>query len=307
MNGGAVLQTTLRQRVSLSGIGVHSGRSATVFLGPAAAGSGIAFRRLDLGQDSPGISAHAANVRSTDYSTTLGGEGTSIGTVEHLLAALSALEIDNVLIEVDGPEVPVMDGSASAFVAAVDRAGVVTLREPRTYLKVLRPVRVEQGRSIAELSPASRRLIDVDVEYDSPLIGQQAVSMEVSANGFREELADARTFGFHAEVEQLRAHGFAHGASLDNTLVVGEDRILNPEGPRWPDEFARHKAVDAIGDLAMAGAPVLGAFRSYRGGHGINLRLVKALLADAGAWTRVRLSDGREAEAVQAAAGSGRG
>lgn len=286
MNGDGVLQTTLRQPVRLSGVGVHTGRAVSVTLNPASADSGISFRRTDVDTARP-VKAHPAQVSGTDYCTTLGARELSIGTVEHLLAALSALEVDNVAIDVDGPEIPVMDGSAVAFVTAVEKAGIAQLREPRTYIRILRPVRVTQGLSVAELTPYDGRWIETEIEYDHPLVGRQSYACEVTPDGFANELAPARTYGFLADVERLRGAGLALGASLENALVVGEGEIVNPEGMRFRDEFARHKAVDALGDLALAGAPIIGAFRSYRGGHGVNVKLLRALFADPDAWARV--------------------
>lgn len=289
MHGAGVLQTTLRQAVRLSGVGVHTGAAVSVVLLPAPADSGITFRRVDVDSAHP-VRAHAAQVSGTDYCTTLGGRELSVGTVEHLLAALSALEVDNVTVEVDGPEIPVMDGSAAAFVDAVERAGTVLLREPRSYIRILRPLRIAQGLSVAELRPFDGRWLETEIDYAHPLIGRQSYAVEVTPETFATDLAPARTYGFLADVERLRGAGLARGASLENALVVGDEEIVNPEGLRFRDEFARHKAVDALGDLALAGAPILGAFRSYRGGHAVNLKLLKALFAEPDAWARVTLA-----------------
>jgi UDP-3-O-[3-hydroxymyristoyl] N-acetylglucosamine deacetylase len=212
-----------------------------------------------------------------------------------VLAALSGLGVDNAIIEIDGPEVPIMDGSAAPFVEAIDQAGVVTLPVPRRYIQVLKPVRVAKGESYGELRPYSQGFrIELDIDFDHPLIGCQGIALDLSPDAFRRELARARTFGFMRDVSKLWSAGYARGASFENTLVINEDRLLNPEGLRFRDEFARHKALDAIGDLALAGAPLLGVYRSVRGGHKLNHAVLSALMADPSAWMLV---DGPEARA----------
>jgi len=205
-----------------------------------------------------------------------------------VLAALAGLGVDNAVVEVDGPEVPIMDGSAEAFVAAIDHAGVRSLEAPRRFLKVLKPVRVTQGRSVAEILPNSRGLrLEIDIEFDHPLIGRQRCALDVSPTNFRRELARARTFGFMRDVAKLWNQGYALGASFENTLVVSETRVLNADGLRYPDEFVRHKAMDAVGDLALAGLPLLATYRSVRGGHTLNHAILSALMADPTAWAVV--------------------
>ena len=281
-----VLQTTLQGRVSVSGVGVHSGAPATVTISPAPAYNGISFIRNEAGVRQT-ISADWRFVEATDHCTMLGNGGKSVATIEHLMATLHALEIDNAVIEVDGPEVPVMDGSAAAFVKAIDKVGVTSQPAARRYLKVLKPVRVERGRSHAELVPSDRPRVEVEIEFASLAIGRQSYRGDVTPARFRRELAKARTFGFMADVEGLRAKGLALGASLANTVAIGSDGVLNPDGLRWSDEFVRHKALDAVGDLALAGAPVLGCYRSYRGGHALNVAMLQALFADRSAYTVV--------------------
>ncbi len=212
--------------------------------------------------------------------------GPAISTTEHVLAALYGLGVDNAIVEVDGPEVPIMDGSAAAFVEAIDRAGIVMTPAPRRYIKVLKPVRVNGNGCYGELRPHARGLrVETEIEFDHPLIGRQTFALDVEPDLFRRELARARTFGFMRDVTKLWSAGYALGASFENTVVIAEDRILNTEGMRFPDEFVRHKAVDAIGDLALAGAPLIGAYRSVRGGHKLNHAVVTALMADQSAWT----------------------
>jgi UDP-3-O-[3-hydroxymyristoyl] N-acetylglucosamine deacetylase len=201
------------------------------------------------------------------------------------MAAFSGLEIDNAVVEIDGPEVPIMDGSAGDFVAAIDAAGLVTQARRRRYLKVLKPLRVEQGRSYSELRPASRGFhVDVEIDFEVPTIGRQRQAFEVEPEFFRREIARARTFGFVSDVKKLWQAGFALGSSLENSVALDGEAILNPEGLRYADEFVRHKALDAIGDLAMAGAPIIGAYHSYRPGHTINAMMVSALFADSKAY-----------------------
>jgi UDP-3-O-[3-hydroxymyristoyl] N-acetylglucosamine deacetylase len=288
MAGHRGLQSTLRRRAKVSGIGVHSGREVSVTLHPAEADTGVTFFRTNAedGRDRE-IPANFRHVNATDLCTTVGVPGASVATIEHLMATLSALDVDNATIEIDGPEVPVMDGSAGAFMTAVDEAGVAGLDAPLRYLKVLKPIRVQHGEAFAELTPYNGRRIEVEIDFASPLIGRQQYSADIDSESFRRDIARARTFGFLAEVEQLWARGFALGASLENAVVIGDDRVINPEGLRFADEFVRHKVLDAVGDLALAGAPILGRYRSYRGGHRLNFKALEALFADTSAWVMV--------------------
>ena len=288
-------QTTLRDQAAVSGIGVHSGSPATLTMLPADANTGIVFVRC--GQDGRPDREIRANVRAvtaTEFATVLGdASGPLCSTAEHVLAALSGLGVDNAIIEIDGPEVPIMDGSAEPFVAAIDRAGIVTLPAQRRQIQVLKPVRVSKGDAYGELRPYAHGFrVEVEIEFDHPLIGRQEMALDVASESFRRELARARTFGFMRDVAKLWNAGFAIGASFENTLVISESRVLNPEGLRFEDEFVRHKTLDAIGDLALAGAPLLGAYRSVRGGHKLNHAVLSALMADPTAW---RLVDGHEA------------
>jgi UDP-3-O-[3-hydroxymyristoyl] N-acetylglucosamine deacetylase len=233
-------------------------------------------------------------VTATEFATVRGdARGPLCSTAEHVLAALSGLGIDNVVIELDGPEVPIMDGSAAAFVAAIDQAGIVAQAAPRRYLQVLKPVRVAQHDSYGELRPNAHGFrVELDIEFSHPLIGKQGLALDLNPENFRRELARARTFGFMSDVAKLWNAGYALGASFENTLVVTDNRVLNPEGLRFADEFARHKALDAIGDLMLAGAPLLGTYRSVRGGHKLNHAVLSALMADRSAW---RVVEAREA------------
>ena len=281
----AARQTTLRDSATLTGIGVHSGRLATLTVHPAEIDSGVTFQR----NGGRGIRAGVRAVTATEFATVLGDtEGPLCSTAEHVLAALSGLGVDNAIVEIDGPEVPILDGSAAPFVAAIEHAGIVRLAAPRRYIRVLRPVRVAHGDSIGELRPYARGFrVEVEIAFDNPLVGRQVFNLDVTPQSFRREIARARTFGFMCDVNRLLDAGYAQGASIDNTVVVSDDRILNPEGLRYADEFVRHKALDAIGDLALAGLPLIGAYRSVRGGHKLNHAVLSALMDDPSAWTVV--------------------
>ena len=283
-------QTTLRKSTALVGAGVHSNAPVSLTLHPASANSGIVFIRTGLPDGGERrIEAKWSKVSTTELCTVIGdpSRGT-VATIEHLMAALAGLGVDNVQIEIDGPEVPIMDGSSAAFVAAIDRAGIVTLASSRRYLKILKPVRVEQGRSFSELLPSSQALrLEVEIDYGVGVIGRQQKSLDLSPASFRSEVARARTFGSISDVERLWKLGFALGSSLDNSIAVDGDRILNPEGLRSSDEFVSHKTLDAIGDLALAGAPILGTYRAFCPGHKMNFLVLQALFADRSAFSFV--------------------
>jgi len=279
-------QHTLAGPAIFAGIGLHTGRRVRAAIVPAPVGTGIVFVRTDLGDCA--MPARADHVINTRLNTVIGdGSGASVSTVEHLMAALAALEVDNAVIELDGPEAPIMDGSAQPFVEMIDHVGVRRQEAPRQYIEVLEEVEVRDGDKRVSLSPASRLEIAFEIAFDSPVIGRQRVDFALDEAVFRAELADCRTFGFLHEVEALRASGLALGGSLENAVVVDGDGVLNPEGLRRPDEFVRHKALDAIGDLYTLGGPILGRFEGVCAGHSLNNALVRALLARPDAW-RVR-------------------
>jgi UDP-3-O-[3-hydroxymyristoyl] N-acetylglucosamine deacetylase len=297
-------QTTIAREVELSGTGVHSGAPVSVVLHPAEADVGFRFLVTKRGRIISEIPADYRYVKSLTLCTVIGDDtGTTVSTVEHLLAALRGLAIDNCYIEIDSREVPIMDGSSAAFVEAIDEVGIRELSEPRKFIKVLKPIRVEEGDCWGELAPHSGFSLDVEIDFDTPLIGRQRLNLEVSPGAFRNELSRARTFGFMRDVEKLWKAGLALGASLENTVALTDDRILNTEGLRYSQEFVRHKMLDAVGDLALAGSPLLGAFRSSRGGHRLNAHVLQALFADAEAWTLVRAPRTREASIVDISAG----
>jgi UDP-3-O-[3-hydroxymyristoyl] N-acetylglucosamine deacetylase len=290
-------QTTLRSSVSLSGFGVHSGDEANVVLHPAPANHGIVFLRTGL----PGgrerlIDARHLTVTATELCTVIGDRETgAVATVEHLMSALFGLGVDNVLVEIDGPEVPILDGSAAPFVEAIDSVGLRTADVARRYLKVLRPVRVSQGRAFAELRPNDHAFrLDVEIDFDNGVVGRQRRVVDMTATAYRREVSRARTFGFMRDVERLWKAGFALGASLENTVAIGDDAVMNPEGLRYTDEFVRHKVLDAVGDLALSGMPMLGTYRSYCGGHRLNFAALEELFASRANYAIVEAGTRRE-------------
>jgi UDP-3-O-[3-hydroxymyristoyl] N-acetylglucosamine deacetylase len=272
-------QHTLSGPAVFAGVGLHTGGRVRAAILPAPAGSGIVFLRTDV-KGNGRIEARASNVASTRLSTVIANaEGVSIATVEHLMAALYGLGVDNALVELDGPEAPIMDGSAEAFVRLIDRTGRRRQDAPREVIEVLEPVEVTDGEKRAALLPCEQFEVAVEIAFDSAAIGRQRLDMAVHEASFRAGLSDCRTFGFLHEVEALRAAGLARGGSLENAVVVDGDVLMNPEGLRRDDEFVRHKAVDAIGDLAMLGHPLLGRYEGRLAGHALNNALARALLA----------------------------
>jgi len=287
LTSGKTAQKTLKNRIKCSGIGLHSGAAVSVTLNPAAPDTGVVFRRVDLpGQ--PLVHARYDQVSDLRLCTSVSaGEGVNVGTIEHLMAAFAGLGVDNVLVDIDGPEVPVMDGSSAPFVFLIECADLIDQVAPRRYLKVLKPVEVREGAASAALLPDEGFSLGFEIEFANAVIGRQVAEFRLEAGRFKMELARARTFGLLQELEQLRSMGLARGGSLENAVVVGPDRILNDDGLRYDDEFVRHKALDALGDLYLAGGPIIGRYEGCRSGHALNNRLLKALFADksAYAWT----------------------
>lgn len=272
-----------------AGVGVHSGAHARVVLSPASVDSGIVFVRTDV-KDAPNrIRAHANFTATTNLGTALSNEdGVEISTVEHLMAACAGLGITNLIVEVDGPELPILDGSSAPFVQVLLNAGVKTQHAQQRVIRILEPVEVRMGAKSAALlpAPALENLdLDVTIRFADPAIGVQRKRALLSRESFLTEIADARTFGFMSDVAQLHAMGRGRGASMDNTIVLEGGRVLNPEGLRFEDEFVRHKLLDAVGDLALAGAPIAGRFVADQPGHALNAALVRALLDTPEAWT----------------------
>ena len=282
-------QTTLRAQATVTGFGVHSGLRVSLTLGPAPTDAGFIFVRSGLGSRDREVRANAQAVISTEFATVLGDrEGPLVATAEHVLAALRGMGVDNATVEIDGPEVPIMDGSASAFVTAIEQAGIVAQSAPRRFIQVVKPVKVVMGDSFGELRPyAVGFRAEAEINFANPVIGRQKYGLDLSMEGFRREVSRARTFGCMNDVARLWSAGFALGASFENSMVFDEERLLNPGGLRYANECARHKVLDIIGDLALAGRPLLAAYRSLRGGHKLNHAVLTALLADRTAWRLV--------------------
>jgi UDP-3-O-[3-hydroxymyristoyl] N-acetylglucosamine deacetylase len=277
-----MFQTTIIRPVSAEGVGLHTGVFGHIQLVPAPADTGIVFRRVDL--DNFTIEAQGHNVARVSYATSLMKQGVLLSTTEHLLAAIYSCEIDNILIDIDSIEVPILDGSAEPFMQMLEHAGVRRLRRKRRYLKVLQPLEVTEGDRRIGIYPADEFQVRCYVDFPHPLVGQQEIEMAVSPSTFRHLLARARTFCFERDIEPLRSMGLIRGGSLENAIVLTNDSVMN--GPlRFPDEFGRHKALDLIGDLALVGLPLLARVEAYKAGHALHTQLVSRLLADPSVWT----------------------
>lgn len=278
-------QTTIDRAISFVGIGVHSGEVSILKLKPTTKTRGIVFRRMDISLDKREILARQYNVSNTTLSTTLTNDyGTSVSTVEHLMAALYGCGIDNVIVEVDGPEIPILDGSAKDFVVNIEQAGVRYLEKERSILLVQRKVEVSDGDKSAMFLPSLSQSFSVSLDFPETAIGQQSFRYESNSLGFKQQVANARTFGFADQVEALKAAGFAKGGSLSNAILVDKQAIVNQEQLRYKTEFARHKVLDAMGDLALSGYPIIADYYSHKGGHDLNRRLVSKLMADQRNW-----------------------
>ena len=290
-------QTTVSRPITLSGIGVHSGADVSITFNPGEADTGVVFNRMHDNGEVSEYRAVSSQVGNTDLCTVLGfSPARSVATIEHVMAAVYALGLDNVLIEVHGSEMPIMDGSSMPFIEAIEQVGLVSLGVKRRYIRVTKPVRIEHGGSWSEFRPYDGMRFEVEIDFDCPLIGRQKWEGDMTAATFKSELSRARTFGFMRDVERLWASGHALGSSLENSVVISDDNtVINVEGLRYAkDEFVRHKALDAVGDLALAGAPFIGCYRSYRGGHKMNANALKALLSDPTAYEVVETSAPRQ-------------
>jgi UDP-3-O-[3-hydroxymyristoyl] N-acetylglucosamine deacetylase len=286
----AVRQHSLKTGISCVGVALHSGRRTRLSLLPAAPDTGIVFRRTDLGVEFRASYDAVADSRLCTQLTDPQHGHASVRTVEHVMAALAGTGIDNAIVAVDGPEIPALDGSAAQFVFLIDCAGRVQQSAPRQAIEILRPVRVEQGEAYAELRPGAATLdLSLSIDFPAAAIGRQALCLSLTEQGFRGVLAHARTFAMLSEIEAMQAAGLALGGSLRNAVVVDGARVVNPEGLRAPDEFVRHKMLDAVGDLALAGAPIHGRFVAHRTGHALNNKLLRALFADTSAWRKLSL------------------
>jgi UDP-3-O-[3-hydroxymyristoyl] N-acetylglucosamine deacetylase len=285
-------QRTVAKRVSCTGVGLHSGKPATLTLAPAPADAGVTFVRMDLGVEIP---ARNDLVADTTLSTNLALGAARVHTVEHVLAALHGMGIDNCRVEVDGPEIPILDGSAAPFVCLIQEAGVQVQRVGKRWLVVEQPVEIRDGDRLARLEPADAFSVEFTADFNHPLITNQSFRATINDRAFEREVARARTFCFRRDIERMQAAGLAKGGSLANAIVVDEFSILNPEGLRFPDEFARHKVLDAVGDLALFGLPVVGALTAVKSGHAMNQALVRKVLADPASHRVVRVSAETEA------------
>lgn len=286
-------QRTLRTKVSCTGVGLHSGAKITLSLCPAPAGTGIVFVRTDLPHPVE-IPASHAFVTDTTLATTVGRGDVKVATIEHLMAALFGMGIDNCRVEVDGPEIPIMDGSAAPFVYLIQSAGIKVQRAFKRFLVIRKPVAVVEDDKEARFLPASQFSVTFTIDFDHPLIDRQQFRMDFSDRFFHREICRARTFGFYREVETLKKMGLARGGSLENAVVVDDFSILNPDGLRYPDEFVRHKILDSIGDVSLIGMPVIGHLVAHKSGHMLNHRLVTRVLEDPTCYEIVEVGEKKE-------------
>lgn len=283
-------QTTIQRPVRAAGIGLHSGKKVAIKIKPAPAGMGICFIRRDV-DPTMIIPAKVAFVVDTDFATTIGTSHAVIGTIEHLMAAFAGIGIDNAIVEIDGPEVPAMDGSAAPFMALMIEAGTTHLARKRQYLKILESVSVaEEGKSIT-IKPASEFSVSFDIDFQSRVISRQHYDLKITKNNFIKKIGIARTFGFLQEVELMRNNGLALGGSLDNAVVIDEDSVVNSEGLRFSDEFVRHKILDLVGDMALIGMPLLGRVTAVKSGHALHHRLASMLLSRPEVWKMVEIDE----------------
>lgn len=279
------MQRTLSQPAEIKGVGLHTGKEITMTVRPAAEDHGIVFTRVDLPAGENRILARWDNVIDTRLCTVIGNaQGARVGTIEHLMSALRGCGVDNAEIEIDGPEVPILDGSAAPFVALIDDIGTVEQAAPRRAIKILKEVIFRDGDKFARLSPSENSVFGGEIAFDHNAIGAQRYETTLMNGNFRHEIAQARTFGFLHEVEYMRSQGLALGGSLDNAIVLDKDGVMNPDGLRFEDEFIRHKLLDAIGDLYLAGGPILGAYEGHKAGHAVNNQLLRTLFAAPDAW-----------------------
>jgi UDP-3-O-[3-hydroxymyristoyl] N-acetylglucosamine deacetylase len=291
-----IRQRTLKNVISATGIGLHTGDKVYMTLRPAVADTGIVFRRVDLPQAAD-IKADPYAVGDTRLASCLEKDGAVVGTVEHLMSALAGLGVDNLFVDLSAPEVPIMDGSAGPFVFLLQSAGIEEQNAAKRFIRILKTVEVRQGDKWVRLDPYNGFKIDLGIEFDHPVFerSRQNVSFDFSSTSYVKEVSRARTFGFMQDVEAMRSQGLAMGGSLDNAIVMDEYRILNSDGLRYDDEFVKHKALDAIGDLYLLGHPIIGAFSGYKSGHALNNQLLRALLEDSAAWAYCSFMKAEEA------------
>ncbi len=298
ISGSVVRQKTLKRDIECTGIALHSGFTVNMRICAAAPDSGIYFRRTDVDPKIGEVQACHDNVVDTRLCTTIANEhGVKVSTIEHLMAAFAGAEIDNAVVEVDGEEVPAMDGSAAPFFKMIEDAGVIEQCLPRKAIRILRTVSVRDKSKFLKVEPADQAMVNLEIEFKCDSIGRQSLAVPVTKDAFRDYIADARTFGFLREVEALRAAGLARGGSLDNAVVLSDGKVLNEEGLRHGDEFVRHKILDCIGDRYLAGSPTIGAVSGSCSGHGLNNALLLALFEDESAWVWDTIEDERSVDA----------
>ncbi|MEW6678151.1 MAG: UDP-3-O-acyl-N-acetylglucosamine deacetylase [Pseudomonadota bacterium] len=286
-------QRTIKTKVRTTGVGLHTGARVTLNLRPAPADTGIIFQRVDLA-GKPAFPVTPESVVDTRLCSALEGNGARIATVEHLMSALAGLGIDNLFIEIDGPEVPILDGSSAPFVYLLQSAGIDLLPSAKRFIRVKSLVRVEEGDKWAEFRPYEGISLDFRIDFDHPLFRNTSrdISIDFSRQSYVQEISRARTFGFARDVEYLRSHALAQGGTLDNAIVLDDFKVLNSDGLRYVDEFVKHKALDAVGDLYLTGHPILGAFSAYKSGHGLNNKLLRTLMATPDTWEWVQFPEG---------------
>ncbi|MCA1796800.1 MAG: UDP-3-O-acyl-N-acetylglucosamine deacetylase [Geobacteraceae bacterium] len=287
-------QCTIAAPLHIVGTGLHTGNTINITLRPAKARSGITFERKE-GDTVTRIKACTENVVDTRMATVIGKGGVRVSTIEHLMAALVACHIDNLIIEIDGPEVPIMDGSATPFINAIHSVGVTRLEQSRKLISITKPIHLQEGEKRISIIPSRFFRISFELDFNHPCIKRQNRSVKVSPHSFCQDIASARTFGFYEEVESLKAHGLAKGGSLENAVVIGEDKILNPEGLRFADEFVRHKILDTVGDFSLLGHSILGHIKSHKAGHDMNHKMVEKILASPECWRYIEF----DKEAIQ--------
>jgi UDP-3-O-[3-hydroxymyristoyl] N-acetylglucosamine deacetylase len=291
-------QRTLKSLVSASGVGLHTGKKVRITLRPAPVDTGVVFRRIDL-SSAVDIPARAEAVGETRLSSCLVSGDAKVYTVEHLMSALGGLGVDNVLVDIDAPEVPIMDGSAAPFVLLIQQAGIAEQAAPKKFLRVLRTVEVKEGDKWARFEPHEGYRLSFSIDFKHPVIDNstQSVTVDFAETSYLKEIARARTFGFMQDIENLREDGLALGGGLDNAVVLDEYRVLNAEGLRFADEFIRHKLLDAVGDLYLLGRPLLASFSAHKSGHALNNRLLRKLLSEASAMQTVTFDRAEDAPA----------
>jgi len=294
-----ILQRTIKKATTISGIGLHSGQRINLRMRPATANTGIIFHRTDKKQ-TVDIKACSENVVDTRMATVIGHQGVTVSTIEHFMAALAAFGIDNLHVDIDGPEVPILDGSAAYFIREIQRAEVKKLNRSRKFIAIRKPLEIIEGEKRIRIIPSRFFRISFDIAFDHPAIAVQKYSMKFSTESFCKEISSARTFGFLHEVEHLKAMGLARGGSLENAVVIDKDGVMNPEGLRYQNEFVRHKILDSLGDFSLLGMSLLGHIKAHKSGHDLNAKMVQMIKDNPSHWTYVEFSEQAIREAQQA-------